>query len=137
MMKQISTQTDNKICLKSLEKYIRSTYGDSVIKISSNNPNKDNQTLVQKSCFRDITDNKFNELLTNTTVSNDYISLDTISTFLRTDANTANTRGKYHELMNMINAMYKLEIVNDMPNYDILDEKSRIAIFPKRVEYLI
>ena len=131
------TQAETKVCLKSLEKYIRSTYGDSVIKISSNNPNKDNQTLVQKSCFKDITDNKFNELLTNTTVSNEYISLDTIATFLRTEANTANTRGKYHELMNMINAMYKLDIINDMPNYDILDEKIKIGIFPKRVEYLI
>jgi len=124
-------------CLKSLETYIRTTYGDLVIKISSNNPNKDNQTLVNKSCFCDITDNKFNEILTNTTIANDYISLDTIATFLKTEANTANTRGKYHELMNMINAMYKIEIKNDMPCYDTLDDKTKFMIFPKRVEYLI
>jgi hypothetical protein len=129
--------TQLSICLKSLENYIRTTYGNSVIKKSSNNPNKDNQTLVQKSCFGDITDNKFNDLLTKTTVFNDYISLDTIATFLKTDANTSNTRGKYHELMNMINAMYKIDIINDMPNYDVLEEKVKSVIFPKRVEYLI
>lgn len=129
--------TQSNICLKSLENYIRTTYGNSVIKKSSNNPNKDNQTLIQKSCFVDITDNKFNDLLTKTTIFNDYISLDIIATFLKTDANTSNTRGKYHELMNMINAMYKIEIVNDMPNYDVLEEKVKLAIYPKRAEYLI
>ena len=121
-----------------LEEYLISQYGDEIIKKSVNNPNKDSYKSVSIDCFANITDNTFNDFIKDNNLSN-YIQLDKLVYFLTSESNNSskNTRGKYHEYMNMIHAMYDVNIVGDLPNYYILDKTIKDKIMPKRYEYLI
>jgi anaerobic ribonucleoside-triphosphate reductase len=66
-----------------------------------------------------------------------YIDIESLAKFLSTEANTKSTRGKYHELLDMILALYQIPIENDLPKFEVLDAKTFEQIYPKRVEYLI
>ena len=121
---------------ENLEKYLKNIYGDHVIKMSSKNPDKDNYNSVSIRCFDNITDNTFNKFISDNSKLN-FIQINKLTNFLTNDANTNNTRGKYHELMNMTHAMYDVDIVNGLPDYSNLDKEIKDKIAPKREEYLI
>ncbi len=113
--------------------YLEETYGSEVIKLSPKNPDKDNDVLVNGKYINDITDNGFNNFIR----TSKYIKLNSLINYLTDNANTNNTRGKYHELMDMIHAMYNVEIIDGLPNYSVLDIDIKIKINPKRIEFLI
>jgi hypothetical protein len=108
-----------------------------MIKSSASNPNKNNQILVSKDCFKSITDTKFKSFVSSIDTYGNFIDLNSLIKYLSTEANTTSTRGKYHEMIDMIIALYQLPISNDLPDFDNLDKKTYEQIFPKRVEYLI
>jgi len=133
-MKELNTI---RISSEGLCKYLKKIYGPHSIKLSSSNPNKNNQKLVSKDCFKSITDTKFRTFLNDIDSYGNFIDVDSLIIFLNSEANTNSTRGKYHEMLDMVIALYQLPILNDLPNFDHLDRKTYEMIFPKRVEYLI
>ena len=134
-MKLRSTGEVNKV-EDNLEKYLKDNFDDDVIKMSSRNPDKDNYKSVSIKCFDNISDNTFNKFIKDNSKTG-YIYLNKLAHFLTNDANTKNTRGKYHELMNMIHAMYNVNIIDNLPDYSSLDKSIKDKIMPKREEYLI
>jgi hypothetical protein len=55
--------------IDNLQKYLVKTYGSNSIKLSSANPNKNNQILVSKDCFVGITDSKFDNFFDTSRLS--------------------------------------------------------------------
>ena len=129
---------ESKPSIEKLQAFLKDKYGSKAIKLSSSNPNKNNQILVLKTIFSEITDSNFKTFLAEESASlGNYIDIESLAKFLSSDANTRSTRGKYHELLDMILALYQIPIENDLPNFEILDAKTFEQIYPKRVEYLI
>ena len=134
----IKESKETKPSIEKLQTYLKNKYGNKAIKLSSSNPNKNNQILVSKKCFSEITDSNFKTFIAEeSALLGNYIDIESLAKFLSTEANTRSTRGKYHELLDMILALYQIPIENDLPKFEVLDAKTFEMIYPNRVEYLI
>ena len=119
--------------LDSFKRYLINTYTKNIIKYSEFNPNKNNQLLINTKLINNISDNKFNTFIKKS----ETIPIENFIKFLLEESNTNNTKGKYHELMDMINSLYDISVQNELPDYSKLNTETKNLIFPKRIEYLI
>lgn len=138
--KIIQLDANNIIFSENLKNHIVDQYDESIIKKSSRHPNGKKQIMFYKSYFDDITEQTFRKLLDETGIGfyDDVISLDKLVNFLNDGkANNNNTKGRYQELIPFVIALYKLNIVDGLPDFSVLNKNIQSKIEPKRREYII
>ena len=98
---------------------------------SVDNPNSNHNVSIKAEYFTNITEINFVILLKDKKL----ISVKDVIHFFETNQkyNNNNTKGKYHELMPIVHAIYGVKVEHDLPKYQKLDDK----IVPKRIEFLI
>lgn len=138
--KIIQLDANNIIFSENLKNHIVDQYDESIIKKSSRHPNGKKQIMFYKSYFDDITEQTFRKLLDETGIGfyDDVISLDKLVNFLNDGkANNNNTKGRYQELIPFVIALYKLNIVDGLPDFSVLNKNIQSKIEPQRREYII
>jgi len=117
-IKKTNYTSDTDVLIQNLKEYLLNEFGSIIFKDASRDSNCKNQILCNKKCFENISEVTFKSFLKKNNPDENYINIKDIVKFLSSgEANkSTNTKGRYHELLPMIFGMYKIPIMDDLPD---------------------
>ena len=121
--------------MDTFREFIEKRYGSDIIYDSDELPSNNITWSLNKQVL--LTKLKDNIIMEHSTSwSNNYVKVADFINFIKEKINTRNTKGIYHDYMDIIHSFYSITVTMGLPNYSVVNETLKNEIKPKRIEYL-